>query len=462
MHENRDIFFPTGFAKNAIRTIFILMAVYQSLLADENEVFHSYYLNFQQQSEEIIDRLPTFTQQTSLKTRAIYYPAGLVLGGPKRVTGFVEKIDLNKINTVVVDIREKLLSIAGSMVVDLKSHKPYLWPEANHNAPKQAVSIPGLLNSGIVNTAQACDKVHDAYCLRWTLEMDDILNELTVRRSFELSAIITEFKEHGLNVVLRLPVFKDSELIKIKPSWAIQTQAGLTWGKGKTWLNPWHPELNAFTIELALRGLASGADGIQFDYVRLPGGEDGKLNEAVFDYRKDGQENCNGINAFLERAHHYIRHFFPTKTISVDVFGFIAIGQNRCGEVGQNIAQIAPFVDEIWPMNYPSHWVQHRRAKVFGTNYPEQNPELVYRKTTQLLRSQLSPVDRDRIKIIPWIETAQISRFFGNSLVYVHDRVAYIQEQIDGIENGEGNGFAVWTYPRNIDYLNDALRTNEY
>jgi hypothetical protein len=270
------------------------------------------------------------------------------------------------------------------------------------------------------------------------------LTRNAAKKPAALDTLVQLFRGAGLRVILRLVLFKDHALVASDPTLAIQDAAGGAWGNVKQWVNPWSQEAGTYNIEVALRALASGAEEIQFDYIRFPDASTGTFANQRFPGQPAGAKRCQAVADFLKRARAAIKGYYPQARVSVDVFGYVANGTNVCDSLGQNMLMMAPHVDAIYPMQYPSHWVW-KDHPAFGTAHPESLPITIYETTTNSLRRQLGS-EGTRVEIIPWVQAFYLSYFGGLKL---NDPKAgklgtYVTDQIQGIVKASGEGFALW------------------
>ena len=88
------------------------------------------------------------------------------------------------------------------------------------------------------------------------------------------------------------------------------------------WTDPSHKEVQDYNIALAKFAADSGADEVQFDYVRFPA--EGDQKDAKFSYETEHPkwQRTDVIADFLERAHAELRP--KGVLLSLDVFGVMA------------------------------------------------------------------------------------------------------------------------------------------
>jgi hypothetical protein len=270
------------------------------------------------------------------------------------------------------------------------------------------------------------------------------LTQNTAKKPAALDTLVQLFQNAGLRVVLRLVLFKDHALVASNPALGIQDSKGGAWGTVKQWVNPWSQDAGTYNIEVALRALASGAEEIQFDYIRFPDASTGTFSTQRFPGQPVGAKRCQAIADFLKRARAAVKGFYPNARIGVDVFGYVANGTNICDSLGQNMLMMAPHIDAIYPMQYPSHWAWKDHT-AFGTLHPESVPIKVYETTTNNLRRQIGDEGK-RVEIIPWVQAFYMSYFGGLKLnAPTSGKLGkYVTDQIQGIVKASGEGFALW------------------
>jgi hypothetical protein len=168
----------------------------------------------------------------------------------------------------------------------------------------------------------------------------------------DLQDKVAKLKEQGIYTIARLVVFKDPYLAGKKTSYAMQNKGGGVWrdGKGISWVDPYQEKVWDYNIAIAEEAAALGFDEIQFDYVRFP--DNAKKVDSQVQYQNTkGYSKSEAIQKFLMRA----KEKLPGVVISADVFGLTTSSKDDMG-IGQKWDSIAPVVDVISPMIYPSHY----------------------------------------------------------------------------------------------------------
>ncbi len=207
-----------------------------------------------------------------------------------------------------------------------------------------------------------------------------------------LETAIPKLKTKGIWIAAKLDVFQDSLLVTSQPEWGVRdsTTGGL-WAdhKGLHWANPYDVRVWEYTIALCRELIALGVDEIQFDYVRFP--SDGDMSAVEYPTVMEGVNKEECIGKFLAHANAALK---PSGVlISVDLFGMVAWKTEDFG-VGQVLEKIAPHVDVICPMFYPSHFPEN----FLDLKNPGQYPHRIMRSSLEEIKKR---TDRD---IRPWIQ----------------------------------------------------------
>lgn len=262
----------------------------------------------------------------------------------------------------------------------------------------------------------------------------------TLRR---FDALMDDFKARGLYTIARIVAFKDNVLAHHRPEWAItDTRTGQPWidNEKLAWLDPFREEVWAYNIAIAKEAIARGFDEIQFDYVRFP--TDGRLSATRYLKANTRENRVAAITGFLARAR---RELGPLGAfVGADIFGYTAFNDNDT-DIGQRIEELAPHVDYLHPMVYPSGY----QRGIPGHANPVRAPYQVVHESVRLIRLRGGSAP---MRVRPWLQDfrdyAFDRRVFGP---------AEVRAQIEGTEDAGGIGWMLWN-PRNA-YTEAALRT---
>ncbi len=258
----------------------------------------------------------------------------------------------------------------------------------------------------------------------------------------QFDSLMAEFKARDVYTIARIVTFKDNILARHRPEWAvIDSQTGKVWidRENLAWVDPFREEVWDYNIAIAHEAIERGFDEVQFDYVRFP--TDGRLSHARYSKPVNKASRLPAIAGFLERARRELG--IHGAYVSADVFGYIAFNENDT-DIGQRVEELAPHLDYISPMVYPSGY----HVGIPGFRNPVQNSYQVVRESVRLIRKRAA---HTHVRVRPWLQDfrdyAFDRRIFG---------VTEIRDQIRGADEGGATGWMLWN-PRN-DYTGAALR----
>lgn len=217
----------------------------------------------------------------------------------------------------------------------------------------------------------------------------------------QVQSLLKGLEKNGVYTIARIVTFKDPVTSRAYPSSSIKTKTGALWQdrKNNTWLNPFRESAWDIPLAIAREAATFGFDEIQFDYVRFP------ENAAALEKEADlsnphGWSKSEAISRFLQRARKELKPYGVV--VSADVFGLTTSVRDDMG-IGQNWKVLAPGVDIICPMIYPSHYSNG----IYGLPHPDLKPGALVKKAlsdgldkNRRLQSQgLKPA-----RIRPWFQ----------------------------------------------------------
>ncbi len=258
------------------------------------------------------------------------------------------------------------------------------------------------------------------------LSMDAVKGDGSVEGSLEM------FKENKIWTIAKVDVFSDDLLARNYPGVGLEDNihGGLWKDKnGLGWTNPFDTRVWAYVLDLCRELAAMGFDELQFDYVRFP--SDGILASIRYPLVQEGVSRARCIGNFLSRARDELKPMGVV--ISVDLFGLTAWKRADFG-VGQVLEEIAPHVDVICPMFYPSHFP----TGFLGWEAPGDHPQKIMALSMAALKKRTSR------RIRPWIQ----------GFWYAPGQ---IQAQMDGVASQGSSSWAVWHPSGNYSILYQAL-----
>lgn len=257
----------------------------------------------------------------------------------------------------------------------------------------------------------------------------------------DMAALIKSLREKGIYTIARIVVFKDNLLAQKMPELAVKNQKGEIWRdrENLAWVDPFKKEVWDYNINIAIEAAQYGFDEIQFDYVRFP-----DSGAPRFSMPSTGENREKAISGFLMEAK---RRLMPYNIfVAADIFGYVCWNLNDTN-IGQRLEDLAPHLDYISPMLYPSGF----QFGIPGYRIPVAKPfEIVYLSLKRAQERKQFPSIRFR----PWL---QAFRDYAFDRRYFKENE--IRGQISAAEKFGSHGWMLWN-PSNI-YSPDGLRKKE-
>lgn len=254
----------------------------------------------------------------------------------------------------------------------------------------------------------------------------------------DLPALVQRLHAANVYVIARIVVFKDDPLARAQPDLAIKRGKGQLFRdrEGLAWTDPFRPEVRTYNIELAVEAARAGVDEIQFDYLRFP---DSSAKLALA--QPSTQANrIAAIAGFLAEARQRLVPF--NVFTSADIFGYVCWNTDDTG-IGQRLEDIAPNVDYLSPMLYPSGF----RFGIPGVRNPVANAYAIVHGSLTEAQRRLNVSPR---RFRPWLQ---------NFADYAFDRRSFdadeVENQIRAVQDFGSDGWMLWN-ARN-DYSNAGL-----
>jgi len=252
----------------------------------------------------------------------------------------------------------------------------------------------------------------------------------------DIRANIAEWKGKGIYVVARIVAFKERVVSRARPDLAIRNVNGGVWrdNRGSVWLDPSNPQTVQYVIDMAKEASAMGVDEVQFDYVRFP--TEGNLGAARFMFDASKKQKWEVIRDFLKEAR---TQLIPLGVpLGADIFGIVGWQPApNYRTTGQRIECIAPYLDVIYPMGYPSHF-----GPGFGGHAnPADEPYYFTWRTAQYFVDYAAGTGA---AIRPWLQ----SFMYRVTIPY---NSSYISEQIRGAFGAGSQGFVLWNAGNTYD-----------
>jgi hypothetical protein len=253
------------------------------------------------------------------------------------------------------------------------------------------------------------------------------------RNYYDAREVTRLVHDRGLYLVGRIVVFEDPILSDARRELAVRRSDGSRWldGAGLGWTNPYDRRVWEYNADVAVAAAKAGFDEILFDYLRFP--SDGDVRAATYSNPR-GLAKADAVPGFLR---YVTRRLEPYDVrISAAVFGLSAA---RDLGIGQIPRRMAPYLDLLYPMTYPS---------LFGRGeLTLDDPSAAPGATVSLaLRHFRRAVRRRTVLLVPWVQDFSFERQYG---------IDEVRAQIQSARLAGAKGFMLWN-PEGL-YTNGAL-----
>ncbi|HEY3185127.1 MAG TPA: putative glycoside hydrolase [Gaiellaceae bacterium] len=252
-------------------------------------------------------------------------------------------------------------------------------------------------------------------------------------RYYDPKRAVALSQKHGVYLIGRVVCFEDPVVSEKRPQYAIRTRDGGVWHNraGLGWANPYNRGYWDYIVAVGAAAARAGFDEIQLDYVRFP--TDGDLTKAVFPGKR-AEPLATTIASFVKYVATRLRR--EHVRVSADVFGLSAARDLGIGQVPR---RIGPYLDAIYPMVYPSHYVKGE----YALDDPTAAPGLTVARSLADFRRRLRG---QRTKLIPWLQDFSLGRTYT---------IEDVRLQIAAARRAQVAGFMLWN--AGGVYTNDAL-----
>jgi hypothetical protein len=250
---------------------------------------------------------------------------------------------------------------------------------------------------------------------------------------YNVESVVEKVHAAGMYLIGRVVVFEDPTLSAARLQLSIVRPDGSQWltGGGLGWVNPYDERVWRYVVGVGEAAAKAGFDEIQFDYVRFP--SDGDLSQIVYRHPR-AEPKGTTVARFLRYAASRL-HPLGVR-VSADVFGLAATHDLGIGQVPK---RIAPYIDTLYPMVYPSHY----SSGEYGITDPDAFPGRTVARAVLDFRRQLKG---EGMTLIPWLQDFSLGRTY--TLIDVTDEIAATRRQ-------HTRGFMLWN-PEGL-YTREAL-----
>ena len=248
---------------------------------------------------------------------------------------------------------------------------------------------------------------------------DPVIKEMGAEelRIKDLPQFIAELHKNNIYAIARISSFQDPVLARHNPAVAIKRKNGSIWkdGKGLSWIDPGSHVVWEYLVRVAQAAERAGFDELNFDYVRYP--TDGDLQSIAYNVPV-GKDKSDVIQSYLAYLHEHLA-YLPVP-ISVDLFGLTTIRTDDMG-IGQMLEKVAPYVDYIAPMVYPSHYPDGYNGYANPALYPyEIINQAMVRASERLLAASSTPA-----KLRPWIQDFDLGSRYDAAMIRKEKQAIY-------------------------------------
>jgi hypothetical protein len=249
-----------------------------------------------------------------------------------------------------------------------------------------------------------------------------------IEKDYDIKKMVSEIHAAGGRVIAREVVFHDPKLAK----WAwsnghqdevLQTTGHQPW-KGSygdfAFTNFANAAVQKYNIDIAVEAAKDGVDDVLYDYVRRP---DGQLSQMYIPGLTGTPEQ--GVASFVANTRKAFTQAGVPTFLGASVFGIAA---SRPKEIAQDITQMAPYLDYVAPMVYPSHWGPGE----YNVPNPNKNPYAIVKRSLADFGRITKGTDS---QIMPWLQDFSLGVTYGPAQVAAQIRAAH--------ENGM-DSFLLW------------------
>ncbi len=233
----------------------------------------------------------------------------------------------------------------------------------------------------------------------------------TVLNGERFRALAKPFKMYGARIICRVVTLKDNVWARTKGrAYALKskTDSENLWRdyKGNTYLDPSYREVADYHAQISIRAIQDGCEMLNYDYIRLPSGRDGRTSDTRYGIPPKGSprkkidddlyEKRRVMQAFVNGFVADVRQVYPHTPLAVSIFGYACYGREP--HIGQYLDDFARHGLVISCMAYPSHYSCND-----GAPDPNTIPYEIYLKTHQKARVYLRQLGLDAV-FMPWLQ----------------------------------------------------------
>lgn len=255
------------------------------------------------------------------------------------------------------------------------------------------------------------------------------LSQISIK---DIDKLIQTFHEQNIYVIARITVFQDPVIAKYAPQYAVKNKlTGGIWKdkKGLSWIDPASKDYWNYILEISKDALSHGFDELNFDYIRFP--SDGNLEAMSYPYYDEGKPKSDVIKEFFK----FLRNNLKGAKISADLFGLTTVDQTDLG-IGQIIEDAYLYFDVVAPMVYPSHF----GSGSFGYKNPNSYPYEVIKKSMEGALARIETQTSSSALLRPWLQVFDLGVRYDKNMIDA--QIKAVDEVLK--ETKYYNGYLFW------------------
>lgn len=365
----------------------------------------------------------------------------------KNKSGWISKVDLANSLNEVLPKEWKNLDFTSNYPTNNFSNNPRVDVKGVYlniytiGSTKKMERLINLANTTEIN-AFVIDIKDDNGVLSFEMEAPKKFG-IPVSKNYPIKNIeefMKKMKENNIYTIARIVSFKDPTYAKANPDKVIisrDTGKPYTNSDGIIWVSAHDRNLWDYNLSVAEEAAKAGFNEIQFDYVRFPASNGGKLDTKL-NYRNTKNESKpETIQKYLKYAKERLNPLGVYT--SADVYGQVGTFSDDMG-LGQHWEAVTQVVDYISPMMYPSHYGNG----AYGIAVPDAQP---YKTIYHSLRDSINRNENVNSPAVirPWIQAFTAKWVKG----YIPYNEKEIREQIKAMNDLGVTEYLLWSPSNN-------------